>query len=1074
MEVLGAVASVVTLLEVGGKAGKFIKGIHNIPESFAELREEVGFLKAISAELSKAQEAISSGSHSTRLRASWPTSIESIRKTFEGIVHDLEDIQTKCERQRPEAEPAAKRRAWLSHRTRISTLLRKAENAKANLGLALNVFALTIMNAQTPTTGQGDAPARVNETENEKEIETPPAMEENSPSITVTEMQVINPPRTSIVAKMRQIYAGRCRCHYQKQPWRIRSPTWASQLVGGFEVRAWSGTADNSSPAAACTCSQNEGVSLDDARSHHSLAAKFFLGRSFYTLEFAMRSVNTRRFNSSHWTLLEKSKDSIQMRMSHRGVRYFPDDQQEDGTTIVPIMIELEGYDALELLLNEWESVLSRTGFPRQVGYAVRAEQMAMVQFEEQDERKARMLEKVASYVWDEETEPEATPFHEAAIDGDALEMQLVLDKLGSASIKIIDDLDKTGCSALHHASRLGNREAVQALVGGGANINIKDGKDGMTPLMFAAWHGQVECMRALLEPGGGKRNEVNQRSNFGETAIDWAVIGCNPSSVRVLIEHGATILSCDLAGSTLLHKFAGVQCPERDTQEIFRLILEPGKLSINARDNQGITPLLRAIQLNNLPTLRCLMESGASRTARDNNSNNLMHYAATRANLEILEYLMTQDLSELNAEHTNKAKRTPWDCLIRSIYGEPWRLRAHERQASEEEAAAFARLHQAIEYANTEQDISLLQHALDSLPIESPDTTTACAHLAQLSQRKKENANPGDYAFYRAIENDVRAWPSGKSLSDIRNAIQEDLNELINSLNELTVVATGVSSGLGFEAIKQLLQQAQPYKVILGARNTEATENAYSSLSFDRSKHSLSVLPLELNNLKDVKSFARQALEKLGNDDIDYLLLNAAISDPAQGPGPHGSKWSEILIVNHTSQHYLVHLLREKLAASKARLVFVSSGAVRNVPDPSVLDEDLLAGSGKDSMTSYPQSKFVALLAAHWWRRQLAGQCDVVAVSPGLIPTTGLQRGSKLSFPSAIMKDAKSVPEGAKSILEALTRSDFPEDPEQIFLTSWGEWWPKDVYALSLDEALQNKWCQSQEEIETELGITA
>ncbi|VUC26121.1 unnamed protein product [Clonostachys rosea] len=288
------------------------------------------------------------------------------------------------------------------------------------------------------------------------------------------------------------------------------------------------------------------------------------------------------------------------------------------------------------------------------------------------------------------------------------------------------------------------------------------------------------------------------------------------------------------------------------------------------------------------------------------------------------------------------------------------------------------------------------------------------------------------------------------------------------------TVIATGVSSGLGFEAIKQLLQQAQPYKVILGARNTEATENAYSSLSFERSKHSLSVLPLELNNLKDVKSFAHQALGKLGDDSIDYLLLNAAISDPAQGPGPHGSKWSEILVVNHTSQHYLVHLLREKLTASKARLVFVSSGAVRNVPDPSVLDEDLLAGSGKDSMTSYPQSKFVALLAAHWWRRQLAGHCKVVAVSPGLIPTTGLQRGSKLSFPSAIMKDAKSVPEGAKSILEAFTRSDFPEDPEQIFLTSWGEWWPKDVYGLTLDEDLQNKWCQSREDIESEFGITA
>jgi hypothetical protein len=256
---------------------------------------------------------------------------------LEDTVRDLEDIQTKCERQRPDAEPAAKRRAWLSHRTRISTLLRKAENAKANLGLALNVFALAIMNTQTLK--EDAAPGRVHEIENEEEIETPPAMEENSTSVTATETQLMNSPRTSVVAKMRQIYAGRCRCHYQKQPWRIRSPTWASSLVGGFEVRAWSGTVSNSSPASSCTCSRNKRVCVDDGQSHYSLAAKFFLGGSFYTLEFAMRPVNTRRFNSSHWILLDRSKDSLQMSMSQNGVSYFPDDEQKDGTTIVPVSI---------------------------------------------------------------------------------------------------------------------------------------------------------------------------------------------------------------------------------------------------------------------------------------------------------------------------------------------------------------------------------------------------------------------------------------------------------------------------------------------------------------------------------------------------------------------------------------------------------------------------------------------------------------------------------------------------------------------------------------------------------------
>jgi hypothetical protein len=56
----------------------------------------------------------------------------------------------------------------------------------------------------------------------------------------------------------------------------------------------------------------------------------------------------------------------------------------------------------------------------------------------------------------------------------------------------------------------------------------------------------------------------------------------------------------------------------------------------------------------------------------------------------------------------------------------------------------------------------------------------------------------------------------------------------------------------------------------------------------------------------------------------------------------------------------------------------------------------------------------------------------------------------------------------GAENILRAVTAEDIPADPEQIFLTSWGEWWPKSVYETSLDTALQDKWCPSKEEIES------
>ncbi|SPN98647.1 uncharacterized protein DNG_01692 [Cephalotrichum gorgonifer] len=286
------------------------------------------------------------------------------------------------------------------------------------------------------------------------------------------------------------------------------------------------------------------------------------------------------------------------------------------------------------------------------------------------------------------------------------------------------------------------------------------------------------------------------------------------------------------------------------------------------------------------------------------------------------------------------------------------------------------------------------------------------------------------------------------------------------------TIVATGVSSGLGLEAVRQLLTEAQPYRIILGARDVPRTKSSYDALTYDRTKHNVSILQLDLGNLREVKSFAQNVLTELGATKIDYLLLNAAITNPSEEANRFGSKWSESFIVNHLSGHYLLHLLKDKLIESQARVVVVSSGAVRIVEDPSVIEREMKAGSGAGGREVYADTKFTQLLGAHWWRRQLSGKCTVVAVSPGLIPGTGLGIGLGPALPPQAMADAKSIPEGAGNILRALTRDDFPEDPEQIFLTSWGEWWPKDVYAKSLDRDLQKKFCPGKEDIEREERI--
>ena len=84
-----------------------------------------------------------------------------------------------------------------------------------------------------------------------------------------------------------------------------------------------------------------------------------------------------------------------------------------------------------------------------------------------------------------------------------------------------------------------------------------------------------------------------------------------------------------------------------------------------------------------------------------------------------------------------------------------------------------------------------------------------------------------------------------------------------------------------------------------MGVRDPKATQAAYDGLQYDTYKHHVSILPLDLVSLRGVKSFAQEALSKLGGDKLDYLFLNAALIKDASHIAPD-SKWTEAYVVNH------------------------------------------------------------------------------------------------------------------------------------------------------------------------------
>jgi len=111
-----------------------------------------------------------------------------------------------------------------------------------------------------------------------------------------------------------------------------------------------------------------------------------------------------------------------------------------------------------------------------------------------------------------------------------------------------------------------------------------------------------------------------------------------------------------------------------------------------------------------------------------------------------------------------------------------------------------------------------------------------------------------------------------------------------------------------GVEAIHQLLTRPQAYRIIIGARDVPRARETYTKREYDSQANNLNILQLDLADMKQVKTFARETLETVGKGNIDYLLLNAGITNPVEDKNRFGSKWCEQYIVNHLclSPNYL------------------------------------------------------------------------------------------------------------------------------------------------------------------------
>ena len=162
------------------------------------------------------------------------------------------------------------------------------------------------------------------------------------------------------------------------------------------------------------------------------------------------------------------------------------------------------------------------------------------------------------------------------------------------------------------------------------------------------------------------------------------------------------------------------------------------------------------------------------------------------------------------------------------------------------------------------------------------------------------------------------------------------------------TVVVTGASTGLGFEAAAMFAELDA--KVILAVRNIRKGEVARDRIQARTKNRNIEVWELEMANYASITNFASRVGKELPR--LDVAVLNAGIVVNDYTIGPEG--WESMLQVNVLSTALLGLLLLPRLEASKVtkddapHLVIVTSEAHRwleasDLPNPSEYGGNIL-----------------------------------------------------------------------------------------------------------------------------------
>lgn len=227
------------------------------------------------------------------------------------------------------------------------------------------------------------------------------------------------------------------------------------------------------------------------------------------------------------------------------------------------------------------------------------------------------------------------TPIMLAAEKGHFVMMKELIKRKENIN-EILQQTDNYGNSLLHFAVRGGNRDIIKFLIEKRAaptvlnnnkeslahmaarygrtellplitkEINLfAPNKKEQTALMLAVMEGYTDDALTLLSHYKESKQDINKKDETGKTVLHYAVMTGNIELAFLLIaDYGADFRATDNSGNSLFHIAAGA-----GRRDLF-LFLQNLKLDCDAKNNSGQTPLMLAVERNQIKSVATLIEN--------------------------------------------------------------------------------------------------------------------------------------------------------------------------------------------------------------------------------------------------------------------------------------------------------------------------------------------------------------------------------------------------------------------------------------------------------------------------------